>query len=148
MSTHALFTVMCRHMNCSCANSCIVHSLVSTQVSTLGPKTGNLVAQESKIIPDEKHARALSSLLSQIQTYTDKLFIALRSAWIPDCHPSHEVALFLDTPVIPKIGHPSPSSSFRFRLMMCGKSVNVAMSTLWHHANVTVVDSVTATQNE
>ncbi|KAF2804505.1 uncharacterized protein BDZ99DRAFT_525713 [Mytilinidion resinicola] len=77
--------------------------------------------QESRIISDERHAKALASLLNQIRNYADRLFNALLSAWIPGCHASHNVALFLDKPTVPKSGHPSSESSFKFRVIICGK---------------------------
>jgi hypothetical protein len=104
--------------------------------------------QDSRIISDERYAKTLASLLNQIRTYADRLFNAFRSAWIPGCHPSHDVALFLDTPTVPKSGYPSSKPSFKFRIMICGKPVDVTMPPLWHEGNVTVFkeDGVAVTQ--
>ena len=113
--------------------------------------------QDARIISDERHAKALASLLNQIRTYADRLFNAFRSAWIPGCHESHDVALFLDTPTVPKSGYPSSKSSFKFRMMICGKPVDVIMPgkpvdakmpSSWHEAHVTVFEEygVTLTQ--
>lgn len=96
--------------------------------------------QESRIISDERHATALASLLNQIRNYADRLFNALLLAWVPGCHPSHDVALFLDTPTIPKSGYSGSKSSFEFRMMICGKPVDVTRPPLWHEANVTVFE--------
>ncbi|KAJ4300025.1 hypothetical protein N0V90_005274 [Kalmusia sp. IMI 367209] len=106
--------------------------------------------QESRIISDERHAKSLALLLYQIRNYADRLFHALLSAWIPGCHASHDVALFLDTPTVLKPGHLCTTSLFMFRMMICGKPADVSRSPSWHEASVTVFekDDVAVTQGK
>ena len=97
--------------------------------------------QESRIIPDDREAIAVASLLKQIRAFTDRLFQAFHATWASSCHPFHDVALFLDTPTFPTHGIPhSKPYSFKFRVMLNGKSVDIAVSSPWHEANVTVFE--------
>jgi hypothetical protein len=114
-------------MNRLLANTNILHQQINTQ--------------ESRIIPDEREAMAIASLLKQIRTFTDRLFQAFHATWVSSCHPFHDVALFLDTPTFPANGiSRSKPSSFKFRVMLNGKSLDVSMSSPWHEANVTVFE--------
>ena len=109
-----------------------------TNTSILHPQKS---IQEFRIIPDERKATALVSILEQIQIYTDRLFEAFCSVWVPGCHSSHDVALFLDTPVFSIPDYPRlKARSFKFRMMLGGKPVDVTMSSSWHEANVTVLE--------
>jgi hypothetical protein len=96
--------------------------------------------QASRIIPDERKASAMASLLKQIRTYTDELFEAFCTAWVSSCHPSHSVALFLDLPAFSSTGYPSSAtSSFNFRTLLSEKPVDVQVPA-WHEASVTVLE--------
>jgi hypothetical protein len=97
--------------------------------------------QQSRIIPNEREATAIASLLKQVQGYTDRLFQAFRSTWVPGCHRSHDVALFLDTPVLPISDYRSSSiQSFKFRVMLSRKPLDITLPSSWHEANVTVFE--------
>ncbi|KAL2819272.1 hypothetical protein BDW59DRAFT_165135 [Aspergillus cavernicola] len=96
---------------------------------------------ESRVIPDERKALALAFVLNQIRGYTDRLFQAFHSALVPGCHPSHDVALFLDTPSFPvsrQLG--LKPGLFRFRLMLNVYTLDVMTTSVWHEAHVTVSD--------
>lgn len=96
--------------------------------------------QKSRVISNEPQARAMASLLNQIRAYTERLFDAFCSAWTPGCHSSHDVALFLDSPIVPKLSYPKSKSSFQFRIMIRGRPRDPEMAASWHEANVTVFE--------
>ncbi|CAI6340020.1 unnamed protein product [Periconia digitata] len=97
--------------------------------------------QVSKIIPDERKASAMASLLRQVRSYTDRLFEAFCKAWVLSCHPSHNVALFLDTPKFSTTGWPSCGiSSFNFRTLLNDWPKDVKLSPAWHEVGVTVME--------
>jgi hypothetical protein len=96
------------------------------------------------IITDERKASAIASHLKQIRIYTDRLFEAFCIAWMSSCHPSHNVALFLDHPEFSSAGYPiSPTSSFDFRALLSEESADVQVPGLWHEASVTVLEDGT-----
>ncbi|PVH98683.1 hypothetical protein DM02DRAFT_673217 [Periconia macrospinosa] len=97
--------------------------------------------QASKIIPDERKASAIASLLRQIRTYTDRLFEAFCKAWVSSCHPSHNVALFLDVPAFSSNSWShSGISSFNFRTLLNEWPQDVQVLPSWHEVGVTVVE--------
>jgi hypothetical protein len=101
--------------------------------------------QASRIIPDERKSNAMASLLKQIRTYTDKLFEAFCTAWVSTCHPSHNVALFLDLPAFSSTGYTSSdTSSFNFRMLLSDKPADAQVLASWHEASVTVLEDDTS----
>ncbi|KAJ0420841.1 hypothetical protein BJY00DRAFT_122439 [Aspergillus carlsbadensis] len=95
--------------------------------------------RESRVVPDERKARALAAGLAQIKDHTDQLFRAFHAALAPGCHSSHDVALFLDTPALPQWEKLSRAPDFlSFRILLAGGLARMSSSSLWHEAQVTV----------
>jgi hypothetical protein len=99
--------------------------------------------QASWIIPDERKASAMASLLKQIRTYTDKLFETFCTAWVSKCHRSHNVALFLDVPVFSSTNYAGSHTSFNFRTLLSETPVDLQVPASWHEASVTVLEDDT-----
>jgi hypothetical protein len=98
---------------------------------------------ESKLISNSGNASTLAALLQKVRDRADRLFQAFCEAWSLGCHSSHEVMLFLDTPVSSNGKLDSLNSNisaFKFRLVLRGKTTDVTGEALWHETSVTVLE--------
>jgi hypothetical protein len=102
-----------------------------------------LHSAETKIIVDIKQATALDLMLQQVRTRAEKLFHAFLKAWKPDCHPSHQAMLFLDTPAFPQKKKTSlkfNASQYRFRVVLQKPATKTGEGQCWRETYVTVLD--------